>query len=209
MSRAGLGVILFLVFILTVISSGCAELPPQKILEDVGFLPTETPTEAPEPTAYVTPATPYGYETPPATGEPAPAATEAPTPVADTYTEIYNETLTLNYNTVAMVYDLNPPPMVISYIVTPKYTTRTTFVTSEYGSKEEKTITVTHLSETSWCKITVRDSNTGEILAQDGFGRLYSSDTKRQLTVRNARLCHVEITGNDVTLDVEIKVRSI
>lgn len=207
MTRAGLGVILFLVFILTVISSGCAELPPQKILEDVGFLPTETPTETPEPTAYVTPATPYGGEATPV--EPTCAATEVPTPVVDTYTEIYNETLTLKYNTVAMVYDLNPPPMVISYTVTPEYTTRTTFVTSQYGSKEEKTITVTHLSQTSWCKITVRDDSTGEILAQDGFGKLYSSDTQRQLTVRNARLCHVEITGNDVTLDVAIKVRSI
>jgi len=210
MTRAGLGVILLLVIFITVVSSGCAELPPQKILEDVGFLPTETATtETPEPVAYVTPATPYGYEMPPATREPTCVATEAPTPVPETYTEIYNETLTLNYNTVAVLYDLNPPPMVISYTVTPEYTTRTKFVTSQYGSKEEMTVTVTQVSETSWCEITVRDNNTGEILEQDRFGRFASIDTQGQLTVRKTALCHIEITGNDVILDVEIKVRSI
>ena len=71
------------------------------------------------------------------------------------------------------------------------------------------TVTVTQVSETSRCEITVRDNNTGEILAQDRFGRLYSIDTERQLTIRKTALCHIEITGSDVILDVEIKVRSI
>jgi hypothetical protein len=54
----------------------------------------------------------------------------------------------------------------------------------------------------SWVEITVRDADSNEIVAQDGFRRVFSSETEQQMTVRDEGRFHITIQGRWVDVDV-------
>jgi hypothetical protein len=212
MKRAFGAAFMAAVLILTLVTAGCAELPPG----ENPFWSGETSenggsggsSASPTPT-YVTPATPY-----PTSGAVAEAAKPTyRTPpeserLYDEYIEIYNKTARYNYTTDAFVYNLTAPPLLVAFTVDPDTITRTKTVTSQYGSHETETVTVTNIDNNAWFEVTIRDQGTGAIVEQDGFARTYSTDTEKEMVVLTAGVYLVEITGNKVDVDLRMRAKS-
>lgn len=195
-------------------SAGCAELPPEETPFWSGGGSSEDEGEAgsaasPSPT-YVTPATPYPtaraiaeaaqptYRTPPESER-----------LDNEYLEIYNTTGRYDYTTEAFVYNLTTPPLLVAFTVDPDTITRTKTVASQYGSKGDETVTVTNIDDQAWFEITIRDPGTGAIVEQDGFARMYSSETEKEMVVRTAGVYLIEIGGNKVHVDLLMRAKSL
>ncbi|MDT8357812.1 MAG: hypothetical protein RQ758_04825, partial [Methanomicrobiaceae archaeon] len=56
-------------------------------------------------------------------------------------------------------------------------------------------------------KLTVYDKNTGDIVAEEGYGRAFSSTSPdRELVLRVPGLYQIEMTGAYVNVDISIEV---
>lgn len=195
-----------LVAILTV-SAGCGELPPEG--QDGGglFGPRETPTvpaTATQTPSYLTQETPFATPTitQPPTGTPTPTAA----PEIE-YFSIYNDSLTFKYNVISYAFDLRYPPMVIDTIVFPELVEREVEKTSSYGTKETIKFTKLVPNELSEFKLTVYDKNTGDIVAEQGYGKVFSDfDETKTLFIRIPGYYQIEMTGNLVDVDISIRV---
>ena len=102
------------------------------------------------------------------------------TPTPDTYVTIYNQTIQYPQATKAFSFDLTTPPLIIEFGVEPKMITRTKHAKSDYGKREYKDYKQTFPSENAWFVVTVRDRESGMIVAEEGFGKLYSTDTQKR-----------------------------
>ncbi len=213
MKRVVSGVFFVVMLVLALASAGCADLPP----EDSSFWSGESSSggsnagasSATPTNTYVTQATPY----PTVTGGSGLAQPTYRTPPEaeqgnSAYLEIYNATARYNYTTDAFVYNLSSPPLLIAFTVTPDMVTRTKTVTSQYGSQKEETVTVTNINDQAWFTVTVRDQRSGAIVLQDGFAKMYSTETRKEMTVRTAGVYLIEITGNLVKVDVRMRAGS-
>ncbi|RXE55412.1 hypothetical protein ABH15_11755 [Methanoculleus taiwanensis] len=213
MERVISGVFFVAILILALASAGCADLPPEEssfwsAASSSGSGSSGTSSVTPTHT-YVTQATPYPttaggsglaqptYRAPPEAGQ-----------GNSTYLEIYNATARYNYTTDAFVYNLSSPPLVIAFAVTPDMVTRTKTVTSQYGSQKEETVTVTNINNQAWFTVTVRDQGSGAIVLQDGFAKTYSTEARKEVTVRTAGVYLIEMTGNLVKVDVRMRAGS-
>ncbi len=197
--------------ILMLATAGCAELPPGETPFWSGGSSENGesggPSASPTPT-YVTPATPY--PTGGAVAEAAKPTYRVPPEserLYDDYIEIYNKTARYNYTTDAFVYNLTAPPLLVEFTVDPDTVTRTKTVTSQYGSQETETVTVTNIDSNAWFEVTIRDQSTGAIVERDGFARTYSTDTKKEMVVRTTGVYLVEITGNKVRVDLRMRAK--
>jgi len=203
-----------IMMILLLLSSGCAELPPEETdvwsaLTGATPAPAKTPSPVPTPT-YVVPATPYPTPTREELTSPIYRSPPAQAAANDTYLEIYQQKRKYNCSEMeAFSYNLTSPPLFIDFTVTPAQITRSITTTSSYGTKAEKTLTVTHLNDMSWFEVTVRDRDTGRVIAREGFGRTYDSAAKKTLTVRTGGNYLIEMTGCLVTVDLHMRVRAI
>ncbi|MDN7023534.1 hypothetical protein FGU65_01225 [Methanoculleus sp. FWC-SCC1] len=202
------------VLTLALASAGCAELPPEETPfwsggGSSGDGGQEGPSASPTPT-YVTPATPYPTER--AIAEVAQPTYRTPPEserLNNEYLEIYNKTARYDYTKEAFVYNLTAPPLLVAFTVDPDTITRTKTVTSQYGSQKTQTVKFTNIDSNVWFEITIRDQGTGAVVAQDGFARLYSSETQKEMVVRTAGVYLVEITGNKVHVDLLMRAKSL
>ncbi len=175
---------------------------------NAGTVSTPTPSLTPEiiVTQFLTPVTPY-----PKDESPTPRSTYSnlpnPTPIPVEYVTIYNNELALKYNTVAYEYNLENPPLMIDICIIPRMITRNIWYVSPYGSREEKTVTQTTVSQSAWFEITVRDKDTGNIIEKDGFGKTFSSNPKREIQVRSSGNYVIEFTGNDVNASIQMRIQ--
>jgi len=177
-----------------------------------GWLPanasgTGETTAIPTPTlTYVTLATPFPVTTTAVSSTP----TFRPQPTKsqnDNYIEIYNSTLYFDYNSTALAYEVMSPPLIIDYSITPEQVSREIAYTSQYGSKDDKTAIVTTTSEFSWLEITVRNKENGEIIIQDGFGKMYDWVPNKQLTIRYPGTYQIDLRGGkNVQVDLVMRV---
>lgn len=185
--------------------AGCAEIAEgadDETFFGMGQTPAATPTSTP---GYMTIETPYPTQTPatsPTYGKP-PATTP---PVEATYIEIYNESHRFNYDTVAMSFDLRKAPMVIEYSVSPDMVERTKEGTSQYGEKDEYSVTTTVPSELAEFSVKVYAKNTGELVVDEGYGRIYGYTEERTLYLRTPGVYHIELTGAYLDATTYIKV---
>jgi hypothetical protein len=187
--------------ILVLLSAGCTGVPSEG---ESGWPfssgASETQTVAtPEPT-YVTPATPYPTASPTVAKPTFSKPTESE--ASDPYVTLYNKTSWYNYTTDAYSFDLTQPPLLIDFWVDPVMIKRDKYATSTYGDKDWTKYQQEYPSPNAWFTVTVRDRDTGKILAQDGFGKLYSADTHKQVVVRSVRECLIELSGNEVEVRV-------
>jgi len=199
---AGLCAGVMLALILT--CAGCAEIAEganDETFFGMGQTPTATPTSTPE---YMTVETPYPTATPesgPTYGKP-PATTQVQT----TYVEIYNASHRFNYDTIARSFDLRKAPMIIEFSVSPDMIERKKEGTSQYGEKEEFSVTTTVPSEMAEFSVKVYDKNTGELIIDEGYGRIYGYSEEQTLNVRTPGLYHIEMTGAYVDVTTLIRV---
>jgi len=57
--------------------------------------------------------------------------------------------------------------------------------------------------------VIVRDSATGKILAEDGFGKGFSADTHKRIFVGRYGDYLLEFSGNEVTVDIQVRVGGV
>ncbi|WP_214041149.1 hypothetical protein [Methanoculleus sp.] len=201
------------VMILILASAGCAELPPGGESGWSGLLssePEETPGASDDDPGYLTPATPYPTAT---KGTAGPTLSRPPetAPTQDPYVTLYNRTTQFNltHSTDAYSFDLTAPPLIIEFDVEPKMITREKYTTSDYGKKEDVVVKQTYPSEDSWFTVTVRDRESGEIVAEDGFGKLLGTDTHKRVFVGRMGDFLIELSGNEVTVHVLMRAGGI
>jgi len=201
------------VMILILASAGCAELPPGGESGWSGILSPQKPQETPEEVmeydpGYLTRVTPYPTVTSSMTS---PTLSNLPvvTPTPDTYVTLYNRTAWFVWTTEAFAFDLTVPPLLIDFKVEPKMITREVRAKSDYKDRKDETYRQTFPSEDSWFKVTVRDRNSGAIGAEDGFGKLYSADARKQIYVGQSGNYQIDLTGNDVKVYVLIRAGGV
>lgn len=198
------------VMVLILASAGCAELPPGGESGWSGLLsgsePEETPDGSDADPGYLTPATPY----PTATRTMASPTLSRPpetAPTPDPYVTLSNRTAQFNatHATEAFSFDLTAPPLIIDFEVEPKMITRVMHAKSDYKDRKYQDFTQTYPSEDSWFTVTVRDSGSGKIVAQDGFGKLFSADTHKRVFVGRSGEYLIQFDGNDVKVHILVR----
>ena len=199
--------------ILILTSAGCAELPPGGESGWSGILSPQKPQETPEKVmeydpGYLTRVTPYPTVTSSMTS---PTLSNLPvvTPTPDMYVTLYNRTASFAWTTEAFAFDLTVPPLLIDFKVEPKMITREVRAKSDYKDRKDETYRQTFPSEDSWFKVTVRDRNSGAIVAENGFGKLYSADARKQIYVGQSGNYQIDLTGNDVKVYVLIRAGDV
>jgi hypothetical protein len=112
------------------------------------------------------------------------------------FNKILETTYYFDYNDTVFFYELSSPPMIVDYTVIPEMITEEKVITSQYGTKETKTVTVTRPSEYSWFEFTVRNKENGQVIMQEGFGKTYNNwIPEQQLTIRNPGTYQFEMKG--------------
>ena len=200
------------VMVLILASAGCAELPTGG---ESGWSGILSPSESPETPdgqdadpGYLTPVTPYPTATSSMAGPTFSMLPEvAPTP--DMYVIIYNRTTQFTQTTEAFAFDLTAPPLLIDFDVEPKMITREVHAKSDYTDRKYKNYKQTFPSEDAWFKVTVRDRGTGAIVAENGFGKLYSADTHKQIYMGRPGNYQIELAGNDVKVHVLMRAGGV
>jgi len=199
------------VMVLILASAGCAELPPGGESGWSGLLsesePEETPDEQDVDPGYLTPATPYPTATS-STASPTlsrPLPETAPTP--DPYVTLSNRTAQFNstHATEAFAFNLTAPPLIIDFEVEPKMITRVMHAKSDYKDRKYQDFTQTYPSEDSWFTVTVRNRESGDIVAEDGFGKLFSANTHKRVFVGRSGEYLIQFDGNDVKVHILVR----
>jgi hypothetical protein len=197
------------VLVLILASAGCAELPPGGFEWSGGASPpAETPAGEDPDSGYLTPVTPY----PTATSDVVrPTLSRPPetTPTSDTYVTIYDQTIQYPEATKAFAFDLAKPPLIIEYEVEPKMITRIKHAKSDYGNREYKDYKQTYPSESAWFAVTIRDQESGTIVAEEGFGKLYSTDTRKKVFVGRSGNYLIQLAGNDAKVHVLMRAGGV
>lgn len=192
-------------------SAGCAELPPGVSTGQSGEIP---PTEEQSSgqgynPGYLTPATPYPTATPDVLAAPTLNRFSDTVPTSDPYVTIYQKKSKFEQTIEAYSFNLTRPPLIIEFDVEPKMITREKHTTSSYGDKDEIVVTQRYPSEDAWFRVIVRDSATGKILAEDGFGKGFSADTHKRIFVGSYGDYLLELSGNEVTVDIQVRVGGV
>ena len=161
---------------------------------------TATPNFVTEVTPFVTGTPVSGYRTIPPT-------TQLP---GDIYCRIYTSPKnTYEYNTTAIAFDLQSPPMYINYTVKPSNVTYKKVVDSKLTGGGEQVLTIDTYSPVSWFEVTVRSKSTGEIYLQDGFGtgKGYTTYLNRTLKVLKRDNMQIEFKRNNITATAMVWVK--
>jgi len=192
-------------------SAGCAELPPGVSTGQSGEIP---PTEEQSSgqgynPGYLTPATPYPTAAPDVLAAPTLNRFSDTVPTTDPYVTIYQKKTKFAQTIEAYSFNLTRPPLIIEFDVEPKMITREKHTTSSYGDKDEIVVTQRYPSEDAWFRVIVRDSATGKILAEDGFGKGFSADTHKRIFVGRYGDYLLEFSGNEVTVDIQVRVGGV
>ena len=196
--------------VLILASAGCAELPPDSgsMWSGAASSPTDAPVEGDPDPGYLTSVTPYPTPTSdmarPTLSRPPEAA-----PIPDTYVTIYDQTIQYPQATKAFALDLTTPPLIIEFEVEPKMITRIKRAKSDYGKREYKDYKQTFPSESAWFLVTIRDRGTGSIVAQNGFGKLYSADAKKKVFIGRSGDYQIELAGGDAKVHVLMRAGGV
>ena len=104
--------------------------------------------------------------------------------------------------------NLDDPPLVIDFSVSPLNIRDVKYIEhKEIATVYKENVIVNRTYEDSWFQVIVRDKDTGAIIEEDGFGRTYSFENKRQMVVRTGGNYCVEFDGAYATVDLTIRVR--
>jgi len=205
-------IICCITIILVVAASGCVAPPKDnKTSSTTGnfFNPGQTNPAATATTTpnFVTEVTPFVTGTPVSGYRTIPPTTQLP---GDIYCRIYTSPKnTYEYNTTAIAFDLQSPPMYINYTVKPSNVTYKKVVDSKLTGGGEQVLTIDTYSPVSWFEVTVRSKSTGEIYLQDGFGtgKGYNTYLNRTLKVLKRDNMQIEFKRNNITATAMVWVK--
>ncbi|MFA5348695.1 MAG: hypothetical protein WC294_11200 [Methanoregula sp.] len=133
--------------------------------------------------------------------------------IAQKYEEGYVTIYSLTDQEISQVlpivsFSLLNPPLVIDYDVTPINATDIKYVEyKEVATVHQENIVINRPYEDTWFMIIVRNKDTGQLITEDGFGRIYSFQTPRQLVLRENGNYSFEFTGDYANLNLAMKVK--
>jgi hypothetical protein len=125
------------------------------------------------------------------------------------YIQIYslrNQNLSSALNPV--YFNLVNPPLIIDYDITPmnitdeKYVEYKTLDTEHYQTWE-----IIRPYEQTWARITVRDRDTGQIVSEDDFGKLFGLQSPRQMVIRQSGNYKIEFAGDFATMNLTMEAK--
>lgn len=196
--------------ILILASAGCAEMP---VGSDPGWSgglsPKEQVGEDDDP-GYLTPATPYPTATGTMAGPTLSRPTETP-PTPDPYVTLYDKTTEFGpaHPRDAYSFNLTKPPLIIEFDVEPKMVTREKHTTSDYGNKKDIVVKQEYPSEDSWFTVTVRDRESGKIVAEDGFGKGFGTATDKRMYIGKYGDYLIELAGNEAKVHITMRAGGV
>jgi len=126
----------------------------------------------------------------------------------DDFITIYsltNQNLTQAFPNVS--FNLVNPPLIIDYTITPYNVTDIKFI--EYKMKStyyKENITITRPFEDMWFTIIVRDKGTGNIIAEDGYGKTRSTERSNHLEILKSGNFQFEFAGQFGNITLTMKV---
>jgi hypothetical protein len=104
-------------------------------------------------------------------------------------------------------YQLSPdtgPPLQITFEVSPDMITDQKYIMPSSGSTEGYYKTITRPSENAWFEVSVLNSQTGEQIMRDGYGKTYDQTTgKRTLSIYKNGPYAFQLSGSAVTVDFQ------
>ncbi|WP_243668427.1 hypothetical protein [Methanoculleus chikugoensis] len=84
--------------------------------------------------------------------------------------------------------------------------TREKHTTSDYGSKKDIVVKQEYPSEDAWFTVTVRERESGKIVAEDGFGKGFGTATDKRIYLGKYGGDYlIELSGNEVKVHVEMR----
>ena len=198
------------VMILVLASAGCAEMPASNDPGWSGGLSPEEQGGEDDDPGYLTPATPY----PTATGSMAGPTLSRPTetqPTQDPYVTLFNKTIEFSpaHLRDAYSFNLTAPPLIIEFDVEPKMITREKHTTSDYGKKKDIVVKQEYPSEDSWFLVTIRERESGKIVAEDGFGKGFGTATDKRIYRGERGDYLIELSGNEAKVHVTMRAGGI
>lgn len=113
----------------------------------------------------------------------------------------HTEKLDLKFTPLYRYFN-SPSLVTITYDVVARQVTEIKEISSPSG---DYTKTVTYNDPNAYLVITVRDTDSREVIATSGFGRTYSSSPQQKMIVRRAGNLEMEVTGSRVTVDLAIR----
>lgn len=132
-----------------------------------------------------------------------------PLPSTKDYFTIYSlENQPAQQNLPYVSFNLVNPPVVIDYQITPFNITDV----KEHDFKVLSTafsenITIDRAYEQSWFRVLVLDRNTGAVVLDDGYGKEYSHDLSRELTVYQGGNYTFQFSGEYADVNLTMKVK--
>jgi hypothetical protein len=132
-----------------------------------------------------------------------------PEPYSVGYITIYSLTnQNVSQSSPLVSFSLLNPPLVIDYSIEPLKIAEIKYMEyKELSTMHQENHVITRPYEDAWFRVIVRDKDTGQIVAEDGFGRTYSFQSPNQLVLRETGNYSFEFTGVHATLDLTMKVK--
>jgi hypothetical protein len=205
MKRITIHVACCISIILILIASGCVAPPKENATAAKnGNINNPGQPQTTSTPNYVSEVTPFVSVTPTSA-----YLTVPPTPIpGDLYCRIYSTTNTYAYNTTAIAFNLQNPPMFINYTVKPSNVTIHKVYDSKVVGEGEKTLTIDTYSPISVFVVTVLSKTTGEVYLEDGFGtQKYTTYLNRTLKVMKQDNLQIEFSGNNITATAMVWVK--
>jgi hypothetical protein len=105
---------------------------------------------------------------------------------------------------VNFTYNLTSPPLYIRFKLIPTMISRHRLVS--IGTNNEHYENTTEISPNAWFAVTVSDAGTGIVIDKQGFGKDYRYEKDQEFMVRKKGNYRIEISGNEVTADVQMLI---
>ncbi|MDD1638944.1 MAG: hypothetical protein LUO99_01465 [Methanomicrobiales archaeon] len=195
-----------ILLVLLLLSSGCGERP-SKGDGGGGFQPfwesTPAPTTQVSPTPDVGSVVEITYEMV--------TITPQPTPTEIIYVEVLNKEYLFKANTTALEYQAEHAPLLIDVTLKPNIVSRGTVERDPTCTPTEfitclRPVTATYPDPTAWFSLKVINTGTGQIVAQDGYGREYDVSEQMHITAKSPGMYRIEMTGNRLSAVVRLRV---
>jgi hypothetical protein len=134
---------------------------------------------------------------------------DIPKQCEDEYVTLYSVTNQTLVQTLPHVYfNLVNPPLIIDYDITPVKSVDEKFLEyKELSTLYQENVTIIRPYEHSWAMVIVRSTDTGQIVAEDGFGKTYSFQSPKQLVIREKGNYEFEFTGDYATMNMTMKAK--